>query len=71
MTSKSKKGQARRKALKADYQGATAEDVARALHRYRPEKRPRGVREGPPKYRRPESDEESGRQPRSKKGDDD
>ena len=55
-----------RKGRKADYQGATPEDVARALHRFNPKKRPRGVREGAPKYRRAEPDDESERQPPSK-----
>lgn len=57
MTRKNRKGH------EADYQGATPEDVARALHRFNPKKRPRGVREGPPKYRRPTEpdDDESDR----------
>lgn len=49
-----------RKGREADYQGATAEDVARALHRFKPKKRRIGVREGPTKYRRstePDDDE--------------
>ena len=36
----------RRKALKADYKGATPEQVAKALHRYRPKKAARETPKG-------------------------
>lgn len=38
MSDKPKKRKPYRKGLKADYRGATPEQVARALHQYRPEK---------------------------------
>ena len=38
----------RKKGLKADYKGATPEQVAKALHRYQPERAEKNAKSGKP-----------------------